>query len=182
MNDSSVPSVSDSSDALSFLEKLVEVRLLVLALALVFYLDIWALRANFDPTTITLDQLSKHLQDVPVFQVAAFFLSFSILAGAFFPALRLLIGLLRVHFTDAGKFLRAARPAAEKRLSDWALALVSLSLYDLCVGLFSTGPYKGFGWYLVHIFESNALEPALFRVTAFFFLLACLFLAIEIDT
>ena len=181
MADPELPSPTDAGDALTFLEKLVEVRLLVLALAGVFYLDVWALRANVDPTALTFEQLSKRIQETPVFSVAAFFLSFSVLVAAFFPAARMSIGILRVQCGFSSGFVREGRTSAAKRLSDWAFALVSISLYDLIIGLLSTQAYQGLSWHITQIFSDDSFETVLFRLTSAIFWVMCVALALEID-
>lgn len=181
MPESQLPSPTDSSDALTLMEKLVEVRLLILALAFLFYLDIWALRAKLDPMAITAEQLGKHLQAVPVFQLALFFVSFSILMGAFFPGARHLWGVLAISLGKAGRFTREGRTASAKRLSDWSLGLVALSLYDAIQGWLSEGSYRGLAHYLASLLEVNSFEVVLFRLTCALFWLVCLALAFEID-
>lgn len=181
MAESSLPSPNDSSDALTLVEKLVEVRLLVLVLAFLFYLDIWALRAQVDPMTFTADQLGKHLQGVPVFKLVLFFASFSVLMGAFFPGVRHVGGVLRLWIGSADRFSRSNRDAGAKRLSNWALGMVAFSLYDLVLGWLAEGSYRGLAWYLAHLLENNSFELVVLRLTCMLFWFICLVMAWEID-
>lgn len=181
MPDPELPSPSDSSDALTLVEKLVEVRLLVLTLAFLFYLDIWALRLNINPMTYTAEDLTKHLQAVPVFQFAIFFASFSVLMGAFFPAIRLGGGLLYLQFGSSGRFTRSNRDAGARRLSNWSLGMVALSTYDFVLGWFADGSYRGVAWYVGHLLEGSSFELVIFRLVSIVFWLVCLAMACELD-
>lgn len=181
MTDTQIPSPNDSSDALSFLEKLVDIRLLVLFVSLLFYIDIWIIKSKVDPTILTLDQLSVKIKAVPVFTVIIFFLSFSIVVGGFFPVFRKLIGLASLYVTSFNRSVSRGRSIAQQRLSDWALAFVCLSLYDLVVGLWSEGPYKGLSLHLVNIIGIDGFEAGFFRLIVGLFWIVCLLLAIEVD-
>jgi hypothetical protein len=181
MPDSQLPSPTDSSDALTLMEKLVEVRLLILALAFLFYLDIWALHANVNPMTLTAEQLGRQLQAVPVFQLALFFASFSILMGAFFPAARVIYGGIAALLGKGKRFTREDRPPSAKRLSDWSLGFVAFSLYDAVVGWFSTGSYRGLALYLTQLLEPETFELTVFRLTTILFWVVCFILAVEVD-
>lgn len=181
MPDSQLPTPADSSDALTLVEKLVEVRLLVLTLAFLFYLDIWALRAKIDPMAFTAEQLGKHLQAIPVFELALFFASFSILMGAFFPAVRHIGQALYLLFGGSSRFRRTNRDLGAKRLSNWALGMIAFSSYDLVLGSFGEGSYRGLAWYLAHLLENNSFELVVFRLTCMLFWLVCLAIACELD-
>jgi hypothetical protein len=181
MAESSLPSAADSSDGLTLVEKLVELRLLVLGLAFLFYLDIWALRGGIDPMSFTADDLTKHIQAVPVFKLVLFVTSFSVIMGALFPALRSVYGLARVYFWPPQHSLATPRDASERRLSNWALGMVLLSAYDLYLGWLQTSGYRGAAWYLTQLLGSDSFEVTVFRLTCVGFWFVCVALAGALD-
>lgn len=165
---------------LSILEKLAEVRVLVLVLCLIFYLDIWLIRNNVNPVQITFDDLGVELALLPIYDVAIFFLSFSLLVGAVFPALRKLISFICL-FVAHSISIKTNRTIERQRHSDWSLALVALSLYDLGAGVWSASSYQGLALYLVDLNNGDNLEIVILKIVSLLFWSACLALAFEID-
>lgn len=180
MPDNLPPSPSESGEALSLLEKLVDTRILVLTLCLLFYIDIWLLKSGLNPTLITIENLADKIKLIPLFTVIIFILSFSLLMAGAFPVLRKFIGLLQIYFSN-GISSSGSRTVAHKRLSDWSLALVSLSLYDAAIGFFTQNEYHGLSLYLGNVISADGFEAAIFRLSAVLFWLVCLALAIEVD-
>lgn len=181
MADIQTPTTADGSEALTLVEKLVELRLLVLSLAFLFYLDIWTIRAGINPMTFTAEQLGARLQTIPVFRLILFFASFSLLMGAFFPAVRYTLKLIRVQL-GAASFGGRGRPTeGSKRLADWSLGLVVFSIYDLFAGWLSDEPYPGLAGYLTDMLDENSFEITIFRITCFFFWLVAVAIAWDVD-
>jgi hypothetical protein len=180
MPNNSPPSPSESGEVLSLLEKLVDTRILVLTLCLLFYIDIWLLKSGLNPTLITIENLSDKIRLVPIFTVILFIVSFSILMAGVFPILRQFIGLLRLSFSNDISDT-VSRSVTHKRLSDWSLALVSLSLYDAALGFFTQNEYDGLSFYLGNIISAEGFEAAIFRLSALLFWLVCFALAIKVD-
>jgi hypothetical protein len=181
ISESSLPSSSSSSDALTFVEKLVEARLLVLVLSLLFYIDIWAIKKGIDPSVLTIDQVMKQIFGIPIFTIVIFFVSYSMLVGSFFPLARLFGGMVWVHSFSKVAITKKPRSLSEQRLSDWSLTVVVLSIFDFFAGHWSTSAYKGFAVYLFQFLEGSAMEAIFFRLPVILFLITCLIFAAEID-
>jgi hypothetical protein len=180
VSDNSSPSPSESGEALSLLEKLADIRLLVLTLCLLFYIDIWLLRSGLDPTIITVENVADKIKLVPLFTALFFILSFSLLMAGVFPVLRKLIGGLRIYFSKSVS-ISSSRTMAHKRLSDWSLALVSLSFYDAVIGFFTSSGYRGLSLHLGNVINADGFEAGVFRLSAVLFWLVCFALAVEVD-
>lgn len=180
MADNSPPSPGESGEALSLLEKLVDIRFLVLTLCLLFYIDIWLLKSGLNPTLITIGNLADDIKLIQLFTVIVFILSFSLLMAGAFPVLRHIIGILRRHFSKRSS-IAGSRDVAYERLSDWSLALVSLSLYDAVIGFFTQNEYRGLSLHLGNVISADGFEAVIFRLSAVLFWFACLGLAFDAD-
>ncbi|WP_312271910.1 hypothetical protein [Pseudomonas sp.] len=178
MSDSS-SSASPGEKGLSLIEKLVEVKTLVLILCLVFYSDIWIVRNGIDAKAYTFGNLLDSAKEVPLLTVILFLASFSGLMVGLFPFLRKVIGLLRIYFTD--EVTPSNSDLAHRKLCDWSFALVVLVLWDSGVGLLSEGPYKGLSIYLVDPISIDSAEAVVFRFTLLILFLGCLSFAISVD-
>ncbi|MDT3736560.1 MAG: hypothetical protein ROZ00_10060 [Denitratisoma sp.] len=164
----------------SLLEKMADGKFLVLLLSFFLYLDIWLLRAGVDPTTLALDSGYEALKKVSVFAVVMFVLSYSLLMAGFFPILRKFIGLGQLHFRSTVVFSNQTPDG--KRLSDWSMAFVVLSVYDAALGYFSaTTEYRGLAVFVLNFLQADGIEIVIFRLSVFFLWLACAAFALEVD-
>jgi hypothetical protein len=165
----------------SLLEKLVDWRFLVLLLSFFLYLDIWFLRTGLDPTSLTLESGFKAVKNVSVFTAVIFALSYSLLMAGFFPVFRKIIGLGQMYIRSSIT-LSNNQSLEDKRLSDWSLAFIVLSVYDAAIGYFFVeSGYKGLAAFVLNFLQSDGFEVVIFRLCVAFLWLLCLSLAFEVD-
>ena len=160
---------------------MVDLRFLVLLLSFFLYLDIWFLRTGLDPTTFVLATGYEAVKKVPIFTAVIFILSYSLLMAGFFPALRKINRAVQVNFrTSQINFTNET--LEDKRLSDWSIAFIVLSVYDAIIGYFYVeSSYKGLSVFVLNVLQTDGFEVAIFRLCIFFLWLACLSLAVEVD-
>lgn len=164
----------------SLLEKMADVRFLVLLLSFFLYLDICLLEAGIDPTRLNVVSGFEALKSTSLFALAGFFLSYSLLVAAFFPALRWVIGLIQLQLRS--DVLLTDQTPEGKRLSDWSLAFVAFSVYDLAIGYFFVrSDYKGLGVFVVNFLQPDGFAIIVFRVCVVCLLIVCAAFAMEID-
>lgn len=173
-------SVKGTKKLPSLLEKLADAKFLVLMLSFSCYVDIWFLKAGVDPTRITLHAGYETLKSVSVFSAVLFVLSYSLLVAGFFPVLRKVIGLAQLSFRSSVTL--SDRSSEEQRLSDWSIAFIVLSAYDLVVGYITVAPgYRGLSMFVLDFLQSDGVATVVFRISVVFLWLACLALSFEVD-
>lgn len=164
----------------SLLEKLVDGRFLILLLSFLFYLDIWLLQVEVNPTKLTLHSGYESVKNISVFTAILFVLSYSLLMVGFFPTLRKIIGIGQLYLRS--NIIYSNRSAEEQHLSDWSIAFIVLSAYDAAIGYFkSASGYKGLSIFALDFLQSNDLVTVIFRLCAAFLWLVCLSLSFEVD-
>ena len=164
----------------SLLEKLADARFLVLMLSFFCYLDIWLLQSGVDPTKIALQAGYEALKNLSVFSAVLFVLSYSLLMAGFFPVLRKIIGLARLYVRSSVTL--SNRSPDGQRLSDWSIAFIVLSAYDLILGCFTTAPaYRGLSMFVLDFLQYEGVAAVVFRLCVVFLWLACLALSFEVD-
>ncbi|MCW8929052.1 MAG: hypothetical protein OQL19_02295 [Gammaproteobacteria bacterium] len=167
-------------DITSILEKLTDVRFLVLLLSIFLYLDIWMLRFGVDPTVLSLDTAFESFKKVPLFIIIIFILSYSLLMAGFFPVLRKFIGITRLWLQDS--VMLENHTSDERRLSDWSLAFILLSIYNAFLGYFaSTSEYMGISIYIINILQPDGPDIIIFRLSVFFLWFVCVGFALKVD-
>jgi hypothetical protein len=76
----------------------------------------------------------------------------------------------------------SSRSPEERRLSDWSIAFIVLSLYDASTGYFFVDyDYKGLAIFVLNILQSDGFEIVIFRLCVAVLWLVCLALAVEVD-
>ncbi len=164
----------------SLLEKLADARFLVLMLSFFCYLDIWLLQAGVDPTKIALQAGYEALKNLPVFSAVLFVLSYSLLMAGFFPVLRKIIGFVQLYVRSS--ITLSNRSPDGQRLSDWSIAFIVLSAYDLVLGYFIAAPaYRGLSMFVLDFLQSDGVAVVVFRLSIVFLWLVCLALTFEVD-
>lgn len=164
----------------SLLEKLADAKFLILMLSFICYLDIWLLQAGVDPTKIALQAGYEALKNVSVFSAVLFVLSYSLLMAGFFPVLRKVIGLAQLYVRSSVTL--SNRSPDEQRLSDWSIAFIVFSAYDLILGYFTAAPgYRGISMFVLDILQSDGVAVVVFRLSVVFLWLVCLALSFEVD-
>jgi hypothetical protein len=165
----------------SLLEKLVDWKFLVLLLSFFLYLDIWFLRTGLDPTILTLESGYKAAKNVSVFTALIFALSYSLLMAGFFPVLRKIIGFGQIYIRSSVT-LSNNQLLEDKRLSDWSIAFIVLSVYDATIGYFFVeSGYKGLAAFVLNFLQSDSFEVVIFRFCVAFLWFVCLSHAFEVD-
>ena len=176
MADDSIASPTTPDKATTFLEKLVDLRILVLWLCLFFYLDIWLIRLGYETESLTISNIAELSKAISVTSILFFLASFSLLMAGFFPALRLLTIAVLAHIKPS-KYSGSSNPE-HVRLSTWCFALVLLSGYDAARGWFSNS-YHGLAIHLIDIVQADGFESSIFRLSACLFWLFCLAAALQ---
>ncbi|MCK7569186.1 hypothetical protein [Marinobacter xestospongiae] len=180
MPDESKPSTAIAKNAGSLLETLVETRFLFLLICFALYLDLWLIESGVDPRSLSLKESYSSLLSVSVFSYFLFLGSYSLLMVGFFPVLRNLIGLARVHFQSEVSMSKTT--AESRKLSDWSLAFICLSLYNGVVGYFFTnGAYKGLTVYVLSFLSFDGVAESIFRLCVALFWMVCFAFAFRVD-
>ncbi len=164
----------------SLLEKLADAKFLILMLSFSCYLDIWLLQTGVDPTKIALQAGYEAIKNISVFSAVLFVLSYSLLMAGFFPVLRKLIGLARLYFQSSVTL--SNRSPEGQRLSDWSIAFIAFSVYDLAIGYSIALPdYRGLSMFALDFFKSDGFAAVVFRLSIVFLWVVCLALSVEVD-
>lgn len=164
----------------SLLEKLADAKFLILMLSFFCYLDIWLLWAGVDPTKMALQAGYEAIKNISVFSAVLFVLSYSLLMAGFFPVLRKIIGFAQLYLRS--NVTLSNRSPEEQRLSDWSIAFIALSAYDLVIGYFIAAPsYRGLSMYVLGFLQADGLAAVVFRLSVVFLWLVCLALSFEVD-
>lgn|GEM_PF-3457935 len=179
MSEGHNPSTSAAKELPSILEAVVGIRFLLLLLCLLFYLDVWLIENNVNPLSLSLKDAYAALLSARIFSVLLFIGSYSLLMAGFFPALRGLVGLLRMHVQS--EVYLSSNSAEVRRLSDWAMAFVCLSAYSGILGYFSASEYTGLVFYILNFLSADGIAEVFFRLCVFFFWLYCFTLASNVD-
>jgi hypothetical protein len=180
-NTDDAPLVKEIKNVPSAMEKLVEIRFLVLMTTLVLYTDIWLLRNGVDPRAWTFATVTEHAKAVPILTGVVFVLIYSALMVGLFPFTRLFIGRLRL-LCFSNSHVYEDRDADAKRLSDWSLAFVALSIYDLKLGYFSGfETYKGLTLLITSFLQADPFEISVLRVSAIGLAFVIAAMAFDID-
>lgn len=163
----------------SLLEKMVDGRFFVLLLSFLVYLDIWLLGAGIDPTKLDVVSGLEALKRTSLFTLMGFFVFYSLLMVGF-RVVRWVFGLIRLNFRS-GVFLTEQTPES-RRVSDWSLAFLVFSAYDLAIGYFFVrSDYKGLGVFVVNFWQVDGFAVMVFRVCVGCLFLACAAFAFEVD-
>jgi hypothetical protein len=163
------------------LEKLVDMRMLVLGISLLLYADIWFIQSNVDPSVLTFEDGIAILRRTSITVFVMFMLSYSLLMAVAFPALRFIYGRLWLVIRP-NSYMSENRNIEARRLSDWSVGVVLFSIWDSATGYF--GPahsYQGLVLYLSDFLSRDGVTVTVFRVSAGFFMMFCLALAFDRD-
>lgn len=163
------------------MEKLVDMRMLVLGLSLLLYLDIWLVGAGVDPETLTLEHAMLGLRALSLKTFALFVMSYSLLMAAAFPVFRLIYSSVWPLIGKGVQFSEK-RSAEAKRLSDWAFGMISFAIWNGVIGYFGGHQsYRGLVVYICSFLSADGFTVTLFRVISAFFILFCVAIALERD-
>ncbi len=163
------------------LEKMTDMRMFLLGLTLIVYVDIWLIQANVNPGMLTFETGIAHLKTVSIETIVACFLAYSLLMALVFPALRYLIGALWMLISPGSHF-HENRGAEAKQFSNWALGLLLLSVYSASQGfLVPAFQYKGMIHHTWHYLFLDGFTVMIFRVTIGLFCFFCVSSALEKD-
>lgn len=158
--------VKEIKNVPSAMEKIVEIRFLVLMATLLLYTDIWFLRNGVDPRTWTLATVLDSAKLVSIPTAVFFVLCYSMVMVGLFPFIRFLIGWVRLSFFSSAH-AHENRDSDAKRLSDWSLAFVALSIYDLKLGIFTAAEtYRGVTLFIASLWQSDSFEIIVLRLSA----------------
>ena len=135
MVEESKPTSAVAKGLPSLLESVVEMRFLLLIMCFAFYLDIWLVKYQIDPTSLTIGMAYKSILSTSVFSLLVFICSYSILMVGFFPTLRKAIPMLIMFFKSSVKIENHSKE--EKQLANWSMAFVCFSSYSFLFGLFT---------------------------------------------
>ena len=163
------------------LEKLVDNRMLVLGVSLLLYFDIWMIHSNVDMGTVSFDTAMMKLKSVSIRTAIIFVVSYSMIMTVLMPVIRYVYSWCHLYYGEP-RGSSEPRPAEERRLSDWALAVIILSIWDGLAGLLrDSGEYDGLAVFICQGLSPNDVVTAIFRVSVGFFLWFCLMMALEKD-
>lgn len=165
----------------SSLEKLTDIRMLILGLTILLYVDIWILSYGENPTKITLEQGFSLVKNAPVSHFAFFFITYSLLMVVTFPTLRAVYRFLWMFFFEDAN-LCEGRSTEERKTSDWSLGFLVLVIWDFIQGFFyRVGDYSGVVNYFIDILAGDGVAMMSLRLSAFVFAMFCLGSALERD-
>lgn len=177
MSDQNIsPSISPEG-SVTFLEKFVNMRILILFMCLIFYIDIWLLNGVVNIEAMSIEAFMDYIKKTPISNALIFFLSFSLMMGVTFPVVRLV--LLKI----LAEFFSICLPVGtneSKKFSDWSFAFVCLSLYDLIKGGFSEN-YRGLIIYLIDILNGRGFEVFVLVISMFGLWALCFFMIFQND-
>lgn len=163
------------------LEKLVDNRMLVLGVSLVLYWDIWMIWFNADIGSISLDGALAKLKFLSIRTMIIFVVIYSMLMTVVIPAARYLYSWGHLYYGEP-RSSAEPRTVEERRLSDWALAVLVFYIWDWCAGcLKPAGQYDGLAIFVFEGLSSNDVLTTVFRICVAFFLWFCLMMALEKD-
>ncbi|WP_139791301.1 hypothetical protein [Chromobacterium violaceum] len=164
------------------LEKLVDIRMLILGLTFLLYIDIWVLSHGQNPTEITLEQGMLSLRHVSMFSFIFFFTSYSLLMVVTFPTLRTTYRAVWMYFFEDAH-LCEGRSSEERKTSDWSFGFIALAIWDSVQGFFySKNNYLGVVNYFIDVMVGDGIAMMTLRLSAFVFATFCLGSALERDT
>lgn len=162
------------------LERLVDVRMLILGISFLLYLDIWLINANLDPHQVTIDGALGRMKSLSIGDVAVFVVSYSLLMSATIPAIRVVYVAFMVNFFPSGGSSKEQSVEA-RQLSCWSLGVVVFATWDGLVGCFQHDSYRGAVAFLIRLFAGDGLVIDIFRVSAGLFFVFCFILAFQQD-
>lgn len=162
------------------LERLVDIRMLILGISFLLYLDIWLINADVDPRQITIDGALGKMKLLSIGDVAVFVVSYSLLMSATIPALRIVYVAFMVNFfSSSGGSTEQSVEA--RQLSCWSLGVVVFAAWDGLVGCFQHDSYRGAVAFLIRRFADDGVAIDIFRVSAGLFFVFCFILAFQQD-
>jgi len=155
------------------LERLADIRMLVLGLTAVFYLDIYLIRSGTDPHALTFGESLARIQALSVGEVADFVMLYALLMGATFPGLRFVYTAVRSSYSKD-------RTSDQRKQSNWAFGLVCFSICDFIYGrFFAPHAYSGLARYIVDAASGDGLLGTVLGSSVAFFFFFCFALAFE---
>lgn len=162
------------------LERLVDARMFLLGMTFIWYLDIWVLSSGFDPTTTAFPDALDHLKSIPIGTFVTSVGLYSFLMAVAVPGVRFVWIAVMASY---GPYRPGSTPltAGERQLSNWALFLVAVAIYDLCESLVAPGAYKGISRYLIDYLAGDGAAPFFLRVASAPSFLGCLILAFKYE-
>ena len=151
-----------------------------LLLCFLSYLDLWLVASHLDPTSLSISSTYGLLLKTPVFHLILFIGSYSLLMVGFFPALRGLFTIARLHIFGSISISNVTKES--KQLSDWAAGFVCFSGYGAIDSFFLGGSnYQGLANYMLTFSLVNSFVEVLLKVGIVLFWLYCVSLAIRAD-
>lgn len=170
------------------LKKIVDTKNFLLLLTLGLYVDIMCMNAGVNPHYVKLDSALQLLRSASIFRIYIISALYIFLMVAFFPGLRVVIGIGRVGLCDkifrTKTDVRMNRSVSERKFSDWSLSVIALSAWDGVLGLCAPETaYHGFVCWLIdlRVWRTNVFPYDFIRAGLIIFVVVLVAFACEVD-
>ncbi|AYR23406.1 hypothetical protein [Herbaspirillum rubrisubalbicans] len=163
------------------LQKLVDLRLLVLAMAFIVYLDIWLIYENVDVMSKTIADVLSTMHSLTVKTLFFFVASFSLIMTVTIPSVRAIYSAIMLHYGPSS-IVAENRGAEEKQFSCWCTALLFFTIWNYLASWFTTpDKYQGLTSIVFSQLELDGFLIGIFRITVAGILFFCFMRTVQAD-
>lgn len=175
-SNSSIEKITEKAGGV--LEKLADIRSLILGVGFVMYLDMWFIDAGVDPYQLSIKDVFRNVESISVGTIGTFVLLYSLLMTSTFPMLRFLYVTI-LDSIGSSEYTTRELTREGRQLAIWSLGFVSFFLADLAYGYYCMSGYHGIAAFAIKLLTEDGPVALVWRVSMLIFALGCVKMALE---